>query len=217
MSKKYFLFFLFLNLFFSGKAAILFDYSHEEKSKINIQVGSLSSNNYIIPYSYKRLQICDVGKLKRVEDNLGEILSGEDIYISNYYGNINQNKYWALLCKNQFMRHNLKTLRRLIERNYHTNWYVDSLPAGLIQFNKETKKEEVDYFSGIPLGKFEDNKYIIYNHLHFKIQINKVSQVDKYNIVGLSVLPLSIAHNISNVSCIDFINIDLINKSSTNS
>ena len=200
MSKKFFLFFLFVNFFFGSKSAILFDYSHEEKSKINIQVGSLSSNNYIIPYSYKRLQICDVGRLKRVEDNLGEILSGEDIYISNYFGNINQNKYCALLCNNQFMRHNLKTLRRLIERNYHTNWYVDSLPAGLIQFNQETQEEEVDYFSGIPLGKFEDNKYIIYNHLHFKIQINKVSQCNKYNIVGLSVLPLSIAHNISNTS-----------------
>ena len=110
MSKKFFLFFLFVNFFFGSKAAILFDYSHEEKSKINIQVGSLSSNNYIIPYSYKRLQICDVGRLKRVEDNLGEILSGEDIYISNYFGNINQNKYCALLCNNQFMRHKINPI-----------------------------------------------------------------------------------------------------------
>ena len=162
------IFFLFLsNFFFSVKSAMLFDYSHEEGSQIHIQVGSLSSNNYIIPYSYKRLQICDLSKFKRVEDNLGEILSGEDLYISNYYANINENKYCALLCNNQFMRHNLKVLRRLIERNYHTNWYVDSLPAGLIKYNKETQKEEVDYFSGIPLGKYEDNKYIIYNHLHF--------------------------------------------------
>ena len=79
MSKIFFLFLL--NFFFLVKSAMLFDYSHEEGSQINIQVGSLSSNNYIIPYSYKRLQICDLSKLKRVEDNLGEILSGEDLYI----------------------------------------------------------------------------------------------------------------------------------------
>ena len=202
MSKILFLYF-FINFFFFTKSAMLFDYSHEEGSKINIQVGSLSSNNYIIPYSYKRLQICDFGKLKRVEDNLGEILSREDLYISNYFTNINENKYCALLCNNQFMRHNLKILRRLIERNYHTNWYVDSMPAGLIYYNPETQKEEVDYFSGIPLGKKEDNKYIIYNHLHFKILINKANsktEKNKYNIVGLSVLPVSIQHNISNIN-----------------
>ena len=202
MSKILFLYF-FINFFCFTKSTMLFDYSHEEGSQINIQVGSLSSNNYIIPYSYKRLQICDFGKLKRVEDNLGEILSREDLYISNYFTNINENKYCALLCNNQFMRHNLKILRRLIERNYHTNWYVDSMPAGLIYYNPETQKEEVDYFSGIPLGKKEDNKYIIYNHLHFKILINKANsktEKNKYNIVGLSVLPVSIQHNISNIN-----------------
>ena len=196
------IFFLFLsNFFFLVKSTMLFDYSHVEGSQINIQVGSLSSNNYIIPYSYKRLQICDLSKLKRVEDNLGEILSGEDLYISNYFANINENKYCALLCNNQFMRYNLKVLRRLIERNYHTNWYVDSLPAGLIKYNEETQKEEVDYFSGIPLGKYVDNKFMIYNHLHFKILINKAnsgSDKDKYNIVGLSILPLSIERNVTN-------------------
>ena len=194
-------FYVFINFFFSVRSAILFDYSHEEGSQINIQVGSLSSDNYIIPYSYKRLQICDLSKLKRVEDNLGEILSGEDLFISNYFANLNENKYCALLCNNQFMRHNLKVLRRLIERNYHTNWYVDSLPAGLIHYNKETQKEEVDYFSGIPLGKFQDNKYIIYNHLHFKILINKANSGEdknKYNIVGLSILPVSIERNVTN-------------------
>ena len=199
MSKLFF--FLLINFFFAAKSAMLFDYSHEEGSQINIQVGSLSSDNYIIPYSYRRLQICDLSNLKRVEDNLGEILSGEDLYISSYFANINENKYCALLCNNQFMRHNLKVLRRLIDRNYHTNWYVDSLPAGLIQYNKETQKEEVDYFSGIPLGKFEDNKYIIYNHLHFKILINKANSgkdKDKYNIVGLSILPVSIERNVTN-------------------
>ena len=204
MSKIFFLFF-FVHFFFYIKSAMLFDYSHEEGSQINIQVGSLSSNNYIIPYSYKRLQICDFSKLKRAEDNIGEILSGEDLYISNYFANVNENKYCSLLCNNQFMRHNLKIVRRLIERNYHTNWYVDSLPAGLIHFDPVTKKEEVDYFSGIPLGKVVDNKFIIYNHLHFKILINKASSgtdknKNKYNIVGLSVLPVSIEYNSTNIS-----------------
>ena len=83
----------FINFLFSVNSNLLFDYSHEEGSQINIQVGSLSSDNYIIPYSYKRLEICDAGKLKRVEDNLGEILSGEDLFISRYNAEMNKNKY----------------------------------------------------------------------------------------------------------------------------
>ena len=45
MSKILFLYF-FINFFCFTKSTMLFDYSHEEGSQINIQVGSLSSNNY---------------------------------------------------------------------------------------------------------------------------------------------------------------------------
>ena len=178
----------------SIEAAFIFDYSHLEGSDINIEVGKLSSNNYIIPFSYTNLKICNVKRLEKVEDNLGEILTGEDLYISDYTAKINENKYCAILCNNQFTRQDIRRIKKLIDRKYFTNWYVDKLPAGLINYNYNKKTTKVNYFYGIPLGKKIKDDYIIYNHLHFRISLNKISD-KKYNIVGLSILPISIKHN----------------------
>ena len=201
MSKYFINSFIFLLLIISSiKCAYIFDYSHEEGTTINIEVGKLSSSNYIIPYSYNRLKICNLKRLQRAEDNLGEILTGEDLYLSDYSAKINENKYCEVLCNNQFTRNTLKKLKKLIDRNYYTNWYIDKLPAGLMYYNYDTKKTEINYFYGIPLGRKDKDKYIIYNHLHFKILINKISD-KKFNIVGLSILPMSIKHNETEAKC----------------
>ena len=184
----------------SINSSSIFDYSHLEGSIINIQVGKLSSNNYIIPYSYNRLKICNLKRIKKAEDNLGEILTGEDLYISEYTANINENKFCEILCNNQFRKNTIRKIKRLIDRNYYSNWYVDKLPAGLIYYNYDTKKTDINYFYGIPLGKKEKDKYIIYNHLHFKILINKISE-KRYNVVGLGILPMSMKHNGTNAIC----------------
>ena len=41
--------------------------------------------------------------------------------------------------------------------------FDDEININMVRLLLASIKEEVDYFSGIPLGKFEDNKYIIYN------------------------------------------------------
>ena len=193
--------FLFIIIYISSiNSSSIFDYSHLEGSSINIQVGKLSSNNYIIPYSYNRLKICNLKRIKKAEDNLGEILTGEDLYISEYTANINENKFCEILCNNQFRKNTIRKIKRLIDRNYYSNWYVDKLPAGLIYYNYDTKKTDINYFYGIPLGKKEKDKYIIYNHLHFKILINKISE-KRYNVVGLGILPMSMKHNGTNAIC----------------
>jgi len=200
MSNNLYLFFFIIIYISSINSSSIFDYSHLEGSAINIQVGKLSSNNYIIPYSYNRLKICNLKRVKRAEDNLGEILTGEDLYISEYTANINENKFCEILCNNQFRKNTIRKIKRLIDRNYYSNWYVDKLPAGLIYYNYDTKKTDINYFYGIPLGKKEKDKYIIYNHLHFKILINKISE-KRYNVVGLGILPMSMKHNGTNAIC----------------
>lgn len=200
MSNNLYLFFFIIIYISSINSSSIFDYSHLEGSAINIQVGKLSSNNYIIPYSYNRLKICNLKRVKRAEDNLGEILTGEDLYISEYTANINENKFCEILCNNQFRKNTIRKIKRLIDRNYYSNWYVDKLAAGLIYYNYDTKKTDINYFYGIPLGKKEKDKYIIYNHLHFKILINKISE-KRYNVVGLGILPMSMKHNGTNAIC----------------
>ena len=53
----YFYIFLLYNFFVIIQSGIL-DYSHDLNSQLQIQVGSLSSLDNIIPFSYTKLKIC---------------------------------------------------------------------------------------------------------------------------------------------------------------
>ena len=92
----------------SIEAAFIFDYSNLEGSDINIEVGKLFSNNYIIPFSYNTLKIWDVKRLEKVEDNLGELLTGEDLYITEYIAKINIVQFYVI---KQFIRKDIRRLK----------------------------------------------------------------------------------------------------------
>ena len=168
---------------------------------INIQAGSLSSKRAIIPFGYNKLEICHTHKNNKIY-TLGEILRGEELFSTDYFANINVNKFCENMCINEFSEKNINSIKKLIKREYYTNWYIDNLPAGLLVYDPGTKKYNVDYFKGIPLGFFDknNNKFYIYNHLQFHVLINKIEN-NKYNIVGFNILPLSIDYN-SNNNCI---------------
>ena len=171
----------------------ILDYSHEFGSELQIQAGALSSINGIIPFSYDKLKICDIKKVVKAEDTLGEILTGEKIFNTGYVAKTGNNSLCEVLCYNQFDQESSHLIKTLIKSNYFINWYLDKLPAGLINYNKENKTT-IDYFKGIPLGYMENDKFFIYNHLQFHILINEIND-EKFNVVGFNILPISINHN----------------------
>ena len=195
--KKCFLFFFRINILFDLFILInskgILDYSHDIHSELEIQAGALSSINGIIPFSYEKLKICDTKKIMKAEDTLGEILTGERIFSTGYIAQTGNDSYCETLCYNQFDEEELNLIKTLIKRNYFINWYLDKLPAGLINFDKENKVTNVDYFKGIPLGYIENEQYYIYNHLQFHILINEINN-KKFNVVGFNILPLSLKH-----------------------
>jgi len=186
--------FLILNLFVSITSKGILDYSHDINSELHIQAGALSSINGIIPFSYEKLKICDVKKVIKAEDTLGEILTGERIFNTGYIAKTGNNSLCEVLCYNQFDQESLNLIKTLIKRNYFINWYMDKLPAGLITYNKDKNSASVDYFQGIPLGYIENEQFYIYNHLQFHILINEINN-KKYNIVGFNILPMSLNHD----------------------
>ena len=187
-------FILSFNLFISTISKGILDYSHEFGSELQIQAGALSSINGIIPFSYEKLKICDISKVVKAEDTLGEILTGEKIFNTGYLAKTGNNSLCEVLCYNQFDQDSSNLIKTLIKSNYFINWYLDKLPAGLISFNKETQATSIDYFKGIPLGYMDNDKYYIYNHLQFHILINEIND-KKFNVVGFNILPISINHN----------------------
>ena len=154
----------------------IFDYSHDKGEPLSIQAGSLSSRRGIIPYGYTKLNICNSQKVVKAEDTLGEILTGEVLYTTDYIANTNEDEFCQVLCYNSFTDKTVNVIKKLIRRRYFTNWIVDKLPAGLILYNEETKQTSLKYFNGIPLGYHKDGVFYIYNHYQFHILLNKIDE-----------------------------------------
>ena len=201
MAKRYSILLLFyLTQFILINTASILDYSHDKGEPLSIQAGSLSSRRGIIPYGYTRLNICNSQKVIKAEDTLGEILTGEVLYTTNYIANTNEDEFCQVLCYNTFDEKTVKLIKKLIRRRYFTNWIVDKLPAGLILYNEETKQTSLKYFNGIPLGYHKDGVFYIYNHYQFHILLNKIED-DRFNVVGFNIMPISIKHNKEEAIC----------------
>ncbi len=194
MAKYSLLLFYIITQFVLINTNAIFDYSHDKGDPLSIQAGSISSRRGIIPYGYTRLKICQSQKIVKAEDTLGEILTGEVLYSTNYIANTNVEEFCQVLCYNTFDEKTVNLIKKLIRRRYFTNWVVDKLPAGLILYNKETKQTSLKYFNGIPLGYLENGVFYIYNHYQFHILLNKIED-DRFNVVGFNILPISIKHN----------------------
>ena len=199
-SKSFFLFLSISLLVSFINSSGIFDYSHSQDSPLTIQVGKMTSFKQIIPYSYTYLNICNVTKVSKSEDTLGEILTGTEHYNTEYSLNTNKNKYCEVLCSNQLSDKLYDRYKKLIKGKYVMNWYLDKLPSGLMSFDKFNNTTSIDYFNRIPFGYEEDDNFYIYNHLHFQILLNKKYD-NKYEIVGFNVLPMSIKHNNNIASC----------------
>ena len=199
MAKRAFLIFL-IFIQISLISSSVLDYSHDQGEPLSIQAGALSSRRGIIPYGYTRLKICDSQKVIKAEDTLGEILTGEVLYTTDYIANTNEDSYCQTLCYNNFDEKTVRLIKKLIKRRYFTNWIVDKLPAGLILYNKETKQTSLKYFNGIPLGYIENEVTYIYNHYQFHILLNKVDD-ERFNVVGFHILPISLKHNGDESKC----------------
>ena len=194
MAKYSLLLFYIITQFVLINTNAIFDYSHDKGDPLSIQAGSLSSRRGIIPYGYTRLKICQSQKIVKAEDTLGEILTGEVLYSTDYIANTNVEDFCKVLCYNTFDVKTVNLIKKLIRRRYFTNWVVDKLPAGLILYNKETKQTSLKYFNGIPLGYIDNGVFYIYNHYQFHILLNKIED-DKFNVVGFNILPISMKHN----------------------
>lgn len=189
----------------------ILDYSHSIKSPLKIQAGSLSSKGAIIPFSYGRLKICEPKKNFNQVDTLAEILTGEKVFETSYEVSTGVNSFCKSLCLNEITNKTRNLFKALIRRKYFINWYLDKLPAGLIESNELTDKKTINYFTGVPLGYEENNTFYVYNHLQFYIVLGEAktriinmmdeSRETKYNVVGFNILPMSIKHNETESLC----------------
>jgi transmembrane 9 superfamily protein 2/4 len=147
-----------------------------------------------IPFSYYYLNISHPIDLKKEDEGLSEIFTGDYNYITNYQVNINKDEFCKHLDSKLFQQYDTYLFKWMIDRDYRVNFYLDKLPAGF-NFTMDT---DVHYYGGIPIGykefqKYDGSyKYVIYNHFTFNVHVNKNN--NKYSVVSFYIYPLSINH-----------------------
>ncbi|KAF2494110.1 endomembrane protein 70 [Lophium mytilinum] len=132
--------------------------------------------------------------------NLGEVLRGDRIMVSDYelvMGNDEEARY---LCSHEIDRNGLKRAKEVIRDGYVAEWIVDNLP-GATSF-VTTDKSRKYYAAGWKLGEEyysspdADPQYFINNHVTMVIRYHRAPGRDgdqgKKVIVGFEVFPKSI-------------------------
>lgn len=122
---------------------------------LTLNVGSLDSIETQLPFPYFTAGFCSPDKLQLQEDNLGEILTGEQIYNTDYTFDLNldHQHYCSKLCLLKLDKSKIKYMIWFIQNNYFSTWYLDSLPAALNKRTIENNKDYLIYNNEIPLGE----------------------------------------------------------------
>ena len=136
---------------------------------------------------------------KKINENLGDILSGDIINITNYTLTIDKNEMCKILCIKKIDHLALKKqLDWCIERDYRFNYYLDNLPSGLNNSYLTGEKSNSISYKGVPLGDItwgEGGVKVnqIYNHLTFNIYLNY--NKNEISVIEFNIVPFSINHN----------------------
>jgi transmembrane 9 superfamily protein 2/4 len=128
--------------------------------------------------------------------NLGTRLQGLDLIPAPYDIHLLQNVYCATVCPTvQLETHQIRWLRKLIDRQYKVHLALDQLPVLM----RNTRENYV--VRGFPIGfkappqytGSDQVEYYLYNHLKFRIVL-ATTESGGYHITGFDVHPVSIDH-----------------------
>jgi len=178
---------------------------------IDIKVVKLDSVKTQLPYDYYSLPFCHPDVITEAAENLGEILSGDQIETSAYEVSMKIPINCNILCKRKYSIADLKHFEEKIKEQYRVNWIVDNIPAATRYYEQSFDDDggasyvPVFYEKGFPLGFVggldrlgsEVGEAYIHNHVQLKIAYHEdKSSFSGYRVVGFEVDPFSVKHKI---------------------
>ncbi|KAK3710681.1 hypothetical protein LTR37_010100 [Vermiconidia calcicola] len=185
--------------------------SYSEGEAIPLFVNKVYSDNTQLQYAYSELPfVCPPSGRPRpgtglisgsnIALNLGEVLRGDRIMVSDYELEMGKDEEMRYLCSQTVDRAGLKRAIDVVKNGYIAEWIVDNLP-GATSFVTVDKSRKY-YASGFKIGYEEpsfDNsrpRYFLNNHVTLVIRYHKApgraGQHGKKVIVGFEVYPKSI-------------------------
>ncbi|KAI5367309.1 Putative nonaspanin (TM9SF) [Septoria linicola] len=185
--------------------------SYSDGEAIPLFVNKVYSDNTQIQYAYSELPfVCAPSGRQRpgtglisgssVALNLGEVLRGDRIMVSDYELEMGKDEEARYLCSQKVDKSGLKKAIEVVERGYVAEWIVDNLP-GATSFVTVDKSRKY-YASGFKMGYEEISlttgqpRYFLNNHVTLVIRWHRAPGRDgeqgKKVIVGFEVFAKSI-------------------------
>ncbi|XP_059449776.1 transmembrane 9 superfamily member 12-like isoform X2 [Corylus avellana] len=147
-------------------------HTYSNGDAISAKVNSLTSIYTLLPFSYYSLPYCEpIGGVKKSAENLGELLTGDQIDNSPYRFRMNVNETVYLCTTSPLNEHQVKLLKQRTRDLYQVNMIPDNLPA--MRFEEQNG---INFqWTGFPVGYTPPNSnedYII-NHLKFRVLVHE--------------------------------------------
>lgn len=157
---------------------------------VSLYLNKVESDETQLPYSYKELPfVCPAADSQAVHLSLGEVLTGNRVWKSNYKLHYGVDIPCAKLCSVQADRAALASADGLIRAGYVAHWSLDGLPGATVFHTK--KNNQKYYAAGFPLGFVENDVSYIYNHVAIVVRTHRELNGDS-TIVGFEIYPKSV-------------------------
>jgi transmembrane 9 superfamily protein 2/4 len=147
---------------------------YTDGTELYVKVNSITSIETELPYSYYSLPFCrPVDGIKKVAENIGELLMGDEIENSPYMFKMREDKANVKLCVTKALTEkDVKHFQQRIDDFYQVNLMLDNLPV--TRYTKQRDSPVPLRWTGSPIGFKLDGsaEHYIYNHLSFKVLIH---------------------------------------------
>ena len=161
---------------------------YDDGVPINVKVIKLDSVKTQLPYDYYSLPFCRPQHVVEEEENLGEVLSGDQIETSPYTVYMKVSDTCKVLCVKDYTDEELQQFAERIDEEYRVNWLLDNIPAATKYYtvnvmsaegDKSAQSEPIEHYEkGYALGFVGHNDFpnskagvkYINNHLRLNIK-----------------------------------------------
>ncbi|RYP61214.1 hypothetical protein DL769_007808 [Monosporascus sp. CRB-8-3] len=187
--------------------------SYKENEHIPLMVNKVYSDNTQLQYAYYDLPfVCPPtgnshGSLlsgQSISLNLGEVLRGDRITISDIDLMMGRDKECSFLCNREVTRKDLKRAKQMVKDGYVVEWIVDNLP-GATSFVTVDKSRKY-YAAGFKLGYTDYSsstgkpRYFLNNHhtivIRYRTAPGRAGEKGGKVIVGFEVYPKSVGPSV---------------------
>ncbi|KAJ7525707.1 hypothetical protein O6H91_17G062400 [Diphasiastrum complanatum] len=205
-------------------------HAYQQGVELWVKVNSITSVETELPYSYYSLPFCEpLDGVRKSVENLGELLTGDDIENSPYRFHMNVDESNIVLCSRALSERDVAHFKQRIDDLYQVNLMLDNLPV--IRYAHAPDSDFTFAVTGYPVGFLVDQAQYLFNHVKFKVLIHENENTGSgsvmasangldtipsggdqnmpgYTIVGFEVTPCSLKHDptvSSNLSMYDLL------------